>query len=162
MEQLTIGEVAKRAGLRASALRFYESVGLLTPPSRKGGQRRYNADVLNQLAVIQVAQQAGFTVAEIKLLLYGFEAEVTPSARWRTMAEQKLPEVNSLIARATAMKRLLEEGLNCGCLDFHECGTLLSQEMACPDPCPPGAATEETQDRAQDTAAQAGAALDLR
>ncbi|MEO5950865.1 MAG: MerR family transcriptional regulator [Chloroflexia bacterium] len=121
MEKLTIGEVASKAGLRTSALRYYESVGLLAPPSRVSGQRRYDAEVLRHLLVIQVAQQAGFSVAEIKVLLYGFEEDVTPSVRWRAMAKQKLPEVESLIERANVMKRLLEEGLNCGCLNFQEC-----------------------------------------
>jgi MerR family redox-sensitive transcriptional activator SoxR len=121
MEKLTIGEVAERAGMRTSALRYYESVGLLAPPDRVSGQRRYDADVLQQLSVIHVAQEAGFTVAEIKVLLFGFEDDVAPSARWRAMAEQKLPEVDALIKRANAMKRILEEGLNCGCVDFKEC-----------------------------------------
>ena len=120
-EQLTIGEVANRAGLRTSTLRWYERVGLLEPPVRVSGQRRYGQDVLQHLSVIQVAQEAGFTIAEIKVLLHGFAEDVAPSARWRAMAEQKLPQVDLLIERANAMKRLLEEGLNCGCLNFEEC-----------------------------------------
>lgn len=121
MSKMTIGEVADRAGIRTSALRYYESVGLIAPPSRISGQRRYDEDVLQNLSVIHVAQQAGFTVAEIKVLLFGFEDGVTPSARWRTLAEQKITEVDALIARANAMKHLLEDGLNCGCLNFQEC-----------------------------------------
>jgi MerR family redox-sensitive transcriptional activator SoxR len=121
MEEWTIGEVARRAGLRPSAVRYYESVGLLPPPRRINGRRHYDATVLQHLAVIGVAQQAGFTMAEIGILLHGFAADVPPSARWRTLAQQKLPEVDQLIQRAQAMKRLLEEGLDCGCLDFSEC-----------------------------------------
>ena len=61
------------------------------------------------LAVIQVAQQAGFTVAEIRVLLHGFGSDVTPSARWRALAAAKLPEVEALIRRAQAMKAVLEQ-----------------------------------------------------
>jgi MerR family redox-sensitive transcriptional activator SoxR len=121
MEAWTIGEVARQAGLRASAVRYYESVGILPAPRRVNGRRRYDATVLQHLAVIQVAQQAGFTMAEIGILLHGFATDVPPSERWRTLAQQKLPQVDALIGRAVAMKRLLEEGLDCGCLDFTEC-----------------------------------------
>ena len=127
MEEWTIGEVARRAGLRPSAVRYYESLGLLLPPRRVNGRRRYTQEVLQHLAVIQVAQQAGFTMAEIGVLLHGFAADVAPSARWRALAQQKLPEVEALIQRAQAMKSLLEEGLNCGCLEFSACVIVAGQ-----------------------------------
>ncbi len=123
-DEWTIGEVARRAGLRTSAVRYYESLGILPPPRRIRGRRRYDSSVLGHLAVIQVAQHAGFSMAEIGILLHGFAADVPPSARWRALAQQKLPEVETLIARAQAMKRLLEEGLNCGCLNFDECAVV--------------------------------------
>lgn len=66
MDDLTIGEVARRAGLRPSALRYYESVGILSPPQRVSGQRRYDATALQRIALIQLAQRAGFTIAEIR------------------------------------------------------------------------------------------------
>jgi MerR family redox-sensitive transcriptional activator SoxR len=142
LEDWTIGEVAQQAGLRPSAVRYYESVGILPAPRRVNGRRRYDATVLQHLAVIQVAQQAGFTMAEIGVLLHGFAAEVPPSARWRTLAQQKLPEVDSLIQRAQAMKRLLEEGLDCGCLNFEECVIVAGAGCVQPsadagDPLPP-------------------------
>lgn len=117
MEQLTIGEVARRADLRPSAIRYYESAGLLPPPARVHGQRRYETDVLDRLAVIRFAQQAGFTVAEIRRLLTGFD----PATRWHALAERKLTELDALIARAQAMKEMLAEGLRCGCLSWDEC-----------------------------------------
>jgi MerR family transcriptional regulator, redox-sensitive transcriptional activator SoxR len=124
MEHLTIGEVARRAGIRTSAIRFYESVDLLPPAARASGQRRYDTAVLDQLAVIRLAQEAGFTVAEIRQMLTGFDPETPPSTRWRSLAERKLSEIDRLIARAQAMKRLLEEGLRCGCLAWEECAVL--------------------------------------
>ncbi|MGH2561150.1 MAG: MerR family transcriptional regulator [Thermomicrobiales bacterium] len=121
MEQLTIGEVAKRAGLRPSAIRYYESAGLLPSPGRVGGQRRYDTGVLDRLAVIRLAQQAGFTVAEIRQMLTGFDPTTPFSVRWRALAERKLTEIDELIARAEAMKGMLKEGLRCGCLSWDDC-----------------------------------------
>ena len=124
-DELTIGVVARRTGLRPSAIRYYESVGLLAAPPRVGDRRRYDSRVLRQLAVIGVAQQAGFTIAEIKTLLHGFDAETSAAARWRALAERKLPEIDALIARAHEMKRLIEASLHCGCLTLEECALSL-------------------------------------
>lgn len=122
MEEFTISEVASRARLRPSAIRYYESIGLLPPPRRASGQRRYDASVLHRLAVIQLAQEAGFTMAEIGRLFYDFEADTPASERWQALATQKLAEVDALIARAQGMKRLLEESLlKCRCLRLEEC-----------------------------------------
>ncbi len=121
MEELTIGSLAKMAGVRPSTLRYYESIKLLPSPCRVNGQRRYDPESLQRLDVIHLAQEAGFSIAEIQLLLYGFDPGTTPSERWHTLARQKLIEVDKLIQRAQTMKRLLEEGLNCGCLSFEDC-----------------------------------------
>ncbi len=127
MEKMTIGEVARRAGLPASTLRYYERIGLLPQPDRVGGQRRYSPQVVKRLAIIQVAKQAGFTLAEIRTLLDGFSDHSPPSARWKVLARKKLPEVQALIARAEGMKRLLEEGLDCECLSLDECVVLVDR-----------------------------------
>ena len=121
MSEMRIGEVAQRAGLRTSAVRYYERVGLLPEPRRVSGQRRYGPDVLQQLAGIDVAQRAGFTVAEIKSLFYGFQGDAKPSERWAGLARRKLTELDALIHRTEAMKRLLEEGLRCGCTSLDDC-----------------------------------------
>src|SRR5579864_4574695 len=127
MEELTISEVASRVGIRPSAIRYYESIGILPAPRRANGRRCYDASVLHRLAVIQLAQQAGFTVAEIGRLFYDFEADTPASERWQALATQKLAEVEALIARAQGMKRLLEESLlRCQCPSLEECGRLIS------------------------------------
>jgi MerR family transcriptional regulator, redox-sensitive transcriptional activator SoxR len=125
MDKLTIGEVARRVGLRTSALRYYESVGLLPAPHRVNGRHRYDESVLRTLAVIQIAQQAGFTVAEIRTLLHEFPANTAPSVRWQSLATKKLDEVNALIERAMMVKMLLEQALRCGCVDLEACAALL-------------------------------------
>jgi MerR family transcriptional regulator, redox-sensitive transcriptional activator SoxR len=126
MNMLTIGEVARRAGIRTSALRYYESIGLLPLPSRVSGQRRYDTGTIGLLAVIRLAQQAGFTVAEIQTLLHGFTPETPPAARWRPLAQAKLAELDEVIARAQQMKAILTTGLNCGCLRLEDCATILA------------------------------------
>ena len=126
---MTIGEVARRAGIRPSALRYYESAGVLPEPERENGRRRYGPEVLELLAVVRVAQQAGFTIAEIRTLLHGFTAETPPSERWRELASEKLPEVEALIRRSLGMKRLLERGLRCDCLRLEDCAL-----VRCEDP----------------------------
>ena len=119
--EMTIGEVARRSGLRPSAVRYYESVGLLPAPRRVNGRRRFDADVVRLLGTIRFAQQAGFTVAEIRTLFHGFGAEVPPSARWRQLAKSKLAELDALVARAEQMRRALSTAMRCGCLRIEDC-----------------------------------------
>jgi MerR family transcriptional regulator, redox-sensitive transcriptional activator SoxR len=121
MAALTISEVARQAGIRASAIRYYESVGLLPPPQRVSGQRRYHTDILRRLAFIQAAQAVGFSVAEMQTLLQELGGNVPLSTRWQSLAQQKLTEVNALILRAQSMKCMLEQGLHCGCPDLEQC-----------------------------------------
>ncbi len=130
MTQLTITEVARRSGLRPSALRYYEDAGLLPPPARASGRRRYDKGVLEQLAVIRLAQSAGFTIAETRTFLHGFAPDTPPPDRWQELAATKLPEVEALIARAQVMKTVLEAGLRCECLALEECAQLLGAESA--------------------------------
>lgn len=137
MPGLTIGQVSKRTGMQPSTLRYYESAGILPPTERVNGRRRYNEDVFRRLAAIQVAREAGFTIAEMRELLGGVD-EVSPvSSRWREIALRKLADVNALIERAQGMKRLLEEGLECGCVSFDGCGLL---QRAAADGADPAAA----------------------
>jgi MerR family redox-sensitive transcriptional activator SoxR len=121
MAHLTIGEVARRTGLRPSALRYYEEVGVLPPAKRVGGQRRYDEGALARLAVVSLAQEVGFSIAEIRALVEGFADTGVDSARWRELATRKLGEVDALIRHAEQMKHLLVESLDCGCLTLDTC-----------------------------------------
>ncbi len=121
MEELTISEVAKRAGMRASAIRYYESVRLLPAPRRSGGQRRYTPDVLRRLSFIQVAQAAGLTIAEIQTLINELDDDTPLSERWQTLARQKLVEVDALMRKVEGMKMILTNGLKCRCTNLEEC-----------------------------------------
>src|SRR5215207_4635052 len=83
--QLTIGDVAHRAGLATSSIRYYESIGLLPEPDRLHGQRRYRTDVLGRLAFIGVAQSAGFKLDEIKALVVGVDGADGMAGRMRPL-----------------------------------------------------------------------------
>lgn len=130
MEELTISEVAKRAGIRASAIRYYESVQLLPPPPRSSGRRRYTPDVLRRLSFIQVAQAAGLTIAEIQTLMNELDDNTPLSERWHTLARQKLAEVEALMRKLQGMKLILAQGLNCHCTNLEECIDCIIQAEA--------------------------------
>src|SRR5260370_35860106 len=109
MATIPIGEVARRAALQASAIRYYEKIGLLAKPQRIGGQRRYETGVLNYLEVVDVAKRAGFRMDEIRHLFHGFGKGTPAFRRWRLLAQRKITEMDNLIARAKKMKRLLKK-----------------------------------------------------
>ncbi len=117
LDNLTIGEVARLAGVATSTLRYYESIGLLPAPSRVSGQRRYGRDVLQLLAVIQLAKEANFTLDEVRELVTT-ASHLPPSVRWRDLAQRKLGEVDAIIARAHELRALLEEAVHCESLLF--------------------------------------------
>ena len=119
-EAYSIGQVAKRVGLSPSALRYYESRGLLPEPERERGRRRYDQDVFDRLAMIDVAQRAGFTLSEVRLLLDGLDADVPPAAEWRELAQRKLAEIDALLARTAEMRSLIQTSLECECLTLED------------------------------------------
>lgn len=129
-EKLRIGEVARRAGLRKSAIRYYEEIGLLEPAERISGQRIYDGSVLRRLAVIDVSQRAGLSLDEIRELI---EAGSEPaSERLRAIAARKLPQVEALIARAEAMRAWLRTAEGCGCQTIDECALFDDGRLASP------------------------------
>lgn len=121
MTPLSIGDVARRTGIRPSALRYYEEAGILPAPARLSGRRCYDSDVIRRIEVLRFAQQAGFTLQEIKTLLHGFGAETPLSARWQALARAKLEELDVLAKRIRRMRRALEFGLKCGCVRVEDC-----------------------------------------
>ncbi len=118
---LSIGEVARRAGLNVSAIRFYECKGLLPEPERVGGQRRYDEEVVRRLGTIDVAKQAGFSLEEIGFLLGSIDRGEPAHAPLQELAARKLPEVEALIARAEAMRGWLTVAGRCGCESLDHC-----------------------------------------
>lgn len=121
MRRLSIGEVARRAGIRPSALRYYEEAGILPTPARISGRRCYDADAIRRVDVLRFAQQAGFTLQEIKRLFHGFGAKTPLSARWKSLARGKVRELDALAERVQQMRRTLELSLKCGCVRIEDC-----------------------------------------
>lgn len=128
---LTIGQVAARAGVNTSHIRFYERAGVLPQPERVAGQRRYREEVLHRLSIIDVAQRAGLTLAEIAPLTGPGNRSADASRHIRRLAEEKLPHIDALIARARAVRQWLEAARTCDCESVDVCGlfdpTLLPQ-----------------------------------
>ena len=119
---MTIGQLSRRTGLSPSAIRYYEQQRLIPPPDRVSGRRNFDDGILAQLVVVQLARDAGFTVAEVRRLVTEFGRN-----RWRTMAERKLDEIRSTAQRLAAMTTLLEKLLDCECPDIEFCGRALDR-----------------------------------
>jgi MerR family redox-sensitive transcriptional activator SoxR len=121
MEELTITAVARRAGIRTSTIRYYESIGVLPAAQRVAGRRRYDAAILDRLAFIQITQRLGFTLAEIQLLFQHQGATTPLPELWQALARQKLADVERLIQHANDVKLLLARELGCGCPTLDAC-----------------------------------------
>jgi DNA-binding transcriptional MerR regulator len=115
---LTIGELARRTGVTASALRYYEELGLIPPPARISGQRRYAESAARVVGTILLYSDAGFTLAEQKALT---ASRTSASGEWRRLARRKLAELDEQIARAQAARDAIRHGLRCPHQDIRQC-----------------------------------------
>ena len=123
MASLTISQVAEKVGLRPSAIRYYEQIGLLDPAERVSGQRRYDASVLYRLSIVQRAQQTGFTLEEVQELLTGFVKGTPASERWKRLSAKKLEELATQMSQIQFMQGLLRDMMNnCHCDTLETCG----------------------------------------
>jgi MerR family transcriptional regulator, redox-sensitive transcriptional activator SoxR len=129
---LTIGQIARRAGLNVSAIRYYEAHGLLPEAPRVGGQRRYGEGTLARLGVIDVAKRAGFSLDDIGTLLSASDAGEPAHAQLQQLARRKLPEVEELIARADMVRQWLTAAQQCDCDTLDVCALFAEQH-----PLPP-------------------------
>lgn len=127
---LSIGEVAKRAGVAATALRYYESEGLIPAVPRRRGRRVYDATIVERLALIELCRRAGLGIGEIKRLLAGFGRNTPPGERWRSLGEKKLAQLDERIAEAERMKRLLREVMRCECPTLDDCSRAIERSRS--------------------------------
>jgi MerR family redox-sensitive transcriptional activator SoxR len=132
MPGMSIGEVARKMGLRSSAIRYYERLGLIPKAPRVSGRRLYDDRVLERLAMVRFAQHVGFTIAEIKVLLGGVPGR-PPTERWRKLAAEKVAQVDQFVARARSIRGLLSETLDHQCPKLVERGRALPFAKARPD-----------------------------
>jgi MerR family redox-sensitive transcriptional activator SoxR len=125
---MTIGEVARKVGLKTSALRYYEQCGLLPAAKRASGRRIYDEAILNRLAVLQFATSCGFTLEEVRELLSPLLNSRPISARWKRLAASKVRELDQLISRAQTMKEQLAAAMACECREIEGCGRTIRRE----------------------------------
>lgn len=115
---LTIGEVARRAGIAATALRYYEQIGLIAAPVRQGGQRRYDDSVLARLDVIRLCKSAGFALEEIQVL-FADDDPGRPASR--ALGQAKLAEIDAQMASLSRAREVIEWGMRCTCPSIDAC-----------------------------------------
>jgi MerR family redox-sensitive transcriptional activator SoxR len=131
MTQLSISELSARSGVAASALRYYESNGLITAERTAGGHRVYASTMLRRVAFIGAAQQVGLTLEEIRAELATLPSSRTPTkADWARLSRSWLPRVEARIAELTRMRDKLTSCIGCGCLSLRACGLYNPDDIA--------------------------------
>ncbi|MDQ3628625.1 MAG: redox-sensitive transcriptional activator SoxR [Actinomycetota bacterium] len=119
---LTIGELATRAGVSTSALRFYDAQGLITASRTSGNQRRYERAMLRRVAFVRSAQQVGLTLEEIKQALATLPSGRTPTrADWDRLSRQWRERLDHRIRELEALRDQLTSCIGCGCLSLQRC-----------------------------------------
>lgn len=120
--ELTVGEVAARAGVAVSTLHFYESKGLIHSWRNAGNQRRYPREVLRRVAIIKVAQRTGIPLAEIQRALSSLPESRTPTANdWKKLSSRWREDLDERIARLTRLRDQMDGCIGCGCLSLKNC-----------------------------------------
>ena len=128
---LTIGDLAARSGVRTSALRFYESRGLITSQRTAGNQRRYARETLRRVAVIRAARVLGLTLEEIERALSQLPEARTPNRRdWERLSATWRSSLDGRIAELEALRDRLSGCIGCGCLSLENCSLLNSDDRA--------------------------------
>ena len=122
---MLIGDLAERTGLATSAIRYYEQRGLIPRARRVAGRRHFDEKDLAPLLVVQLAIDAGFTLAETRQLVSEFGRD-----RWRRLAEKKRAEIRATAARLETMDALLRKLLLCECPSIEVCGSMISSKRA--------------------------------
>jgi MerR family transcriptional regulator, redox-sensitive transcriptional activator SoxR len=121
-EFFSVGALAKRAGVTASALRFYESEGLIASARSAGGQRRFAKETLRRVAFIRAAQSVGLTLEQIRSSLASLPDSRTPNkADWERLSRQWQPMLDAKIASLELLRRQLTQCIGCGCLSLKAC-----------------------------------------
>ena len=115
---LTIGELARRAGVATSALRYWEDLGLLPAPARISGQRRYPESAAGLVGLILLLRDVGFSLAEQKAFM---AARAAAPGDWQRLARRKLAELDDQIANARTAHVAITHALRCPHEDIHEC-----------------------------------------
>lgn len=125
MPQLSIGELADRSGVAPSALRFYESQGLIEATRSEGGQRRFERETLRRVAFVRVAQEVGLTLEEIRDALHSLPEKRTPTEKdWERLSVAWRPRIDAQIRMLERLRDRLDGCIGCGCLSLRVCKLL--------------------------------------
>jgi MerR family redox-sensitive transcriptional activator SoxR len=129
--ELSIGALSERAGVAASALRFYEAEGLIHATRTAGDQRRYTRDTLRRVSFIRVAQQVGLRLDEIRVALESLPEHRTPTAKdWERLSTSWRPRLDAQIALLERLRDRLGGCIGCGCLSLRFCKLLNPDDQA--------------------------------
>ena len=119
---LTVGELAERSGVAVSAVRFYESKGLIKSTRNAGNQRRFARETLRRVAVIKVAQRLGLPLASIRAALKSLPEGRTPTAAdWNRLSATWRAELDERIGKLQQLRDQLTSCIGCGCLSLKDC-----------------------------------------
>ncbi len=125
MEMLTIGALSKRSGGAQSALRYYESEGLVQSTRTSSGQRRFTRDTLRRVSFVRAAQQVGLSLEEIRSALQSLPKNRTPTHEdWQRLSESWRPRIDAQIALLDRLRNRLDGCIGCGCLSLEYCQLL--------------------------------------
>lgn len=124
--ELAIGEVSRRTGQTVVTLRHWESMGLLPPPPRIGGKRRYPAEILSRIAMIDLLRRCGFSLEEVGELLAVRGSDRPPGVEWRALMVRKQAELDELATAVHAALRLVIHLTECSCQTFDQCLALVA------------------------------------
>lgn len=128
---IAIGEFAKRAGVAASALRFYEEQGLIQSTRTAGKMRQFSSDTLRRVAFIRAAQMAGLDLLEIKTALAHLPQQRTPNKQdWQRLSSSWLPTIQGRIDSLVALRDQLTSCIGCGCLSLKACALYNQDDVA--------------------------------
>ncbi|WP_119166988.1 redox-sensitive transcriptional activator SoxR [Algihabitans albus] len=121
-DRLSIGDLARRTGLSVSAIRFYETRGLVTPMRNAGGQRRFLRADVRRLSFVLIAQQLGFSIDQIHRQLNRLPEGRTPTAKdWARISRSFRQELDERIDALTRLRDNLDGCIGCGCLSLRKC-----------------------------------------
>ncbi|WP_243729359.1 redox-sensitive transcriptional activator SoxR [Paludibacterium purpuratum] len=128
---MSIGQLAARAGVNASALRFYEKEGLIVSVRAPSGQRRFRRDALRRVAFIRAAQQVGLSLDEVRAALASLPDGRTPNAEdWARLSAAWRPQLQARIDALCALRDRLTSCIGCGCLSLSQCHLYNPQDQA--------------------------------
>lgn len=130
-DRLSIGQLAERTGLAVSAIRYYEAEGLISAERNAGGQRRFLRSDIRRLSFVQIAQQFGFTIDQIRAELQTLPEERTPTKKdWARISQSFRKTLDQKIEMLTRLRDQLDGCIGCGCLSLRKCALYNPEDRA--------------------------------